>query len=30
MTNKRYITPPPPNYDRLTVTLHKTAKGGDV
>ena len=29
MTKQR-ILPPPPNYDRLTVTLHKTAKGGDV
>ena len=27
---KQRIFPPPPIYDRLTGTLHKTAKGGDV
>lgn len=29
MTNQRIFTPPP-NYNELTVTLHNTAKGGDV
>lgn len=29
MTKQRIFTPPP-NYNRLTGTLHKTVKGGDV